>query len=354
MPDPDNRPAALVTGAAGFIGSHLVRELLQRGRVRVVALDDLSGGYRRNVVDGVEFVEASVTDSETLGRLFDQHRFRYVYHLAAYAAEGLSHFIRRFNYTNNVIGSVNLINEAVRHQVDCFVFTSSIAVYGAVEPPMREDQVPRPEDPYGIAKYAIELDLGAARHMFGLPSVIFRPHNVYGEFQNLGDPYRNVIGIFMNKVMSGEPMTIFGDGTQRRAFSYVGDIVPSIAESPWIAEARNETFNVGAEARSSVNELADAVAQAMSSPGHPVVHLPARNEVTVAYSDHDKSHRVFGHGAQTTLAAGLRRMATWAREVGIQRGQPFQGVEVTRGLPPSWAALLGDDASPAPRRDMGP
>src|SRR5262249_13668214 len=140
-------PAALVTGAAGFIGSHVVRALRAQGRVEVVALDDLSGGSRRNLPEGVEFVEGSVTDPALLGRLFDRHHFRYVYHLAAYAAEGLSHFIRRFNYTNNVIGSVNVINEAVRHQVDCFVFTSSIAVYGAIEPPMREDQVPRPEDP---------------------------------------------------------------------------------------------------------------------------------------------------------------------------------------------------------------
>src|SRR5262249_46273576 len=159
---------------------------------------------------------------------------------------GLSHFIRRFNYTNNILGSINLINESVRHEVECFVFTSSIAVYGAITPPMREDQAPRPEDPYGIAKLAVEYDLAAARHMFGLPYVVFRPHNVYGEYQNLGDPYRNVIGIFMNRVMSGEPMTIFGDGTQRRAFSYVGDIAPIIAGSPWVPAARNEVFNIGA------------------------------------------------------------------------------------------------------------
>src|SRR5262249_61072069 len=137
--------------------------------------------------------------------------------------------------------------ESVRHEVECFVFTSSIAVYGAVEPPMREDQTPRPEDPYGVAKYAVELDLAAAHEMFGLPYVIFRPHNVYGEYQNLGDPYRNVIGIFMNQVMSGKPMTVFGDGTQGRAFRYVGDIAPGIAEAPWAAGGRHEGVSVTAE-----------------------------------------------------------------------------------------------------------
>src|SRR5271166_2604250 len=226
LADSSSLPRALVTGAAGFIWSHVVRALLAQGRVEVVALDDLSGGFCRNILAGVEFVEASITDHAQLARLFQRHRFRYVYHLAAYAAEGLSHFIRRFNYTNNVLGSINLINEAVRHEVECFVFTSSIAVYGAVTPPMREDQRPCPEDPYGVAKLAVELDLAAARHIFMLPHVIFRPHNVYGEFQNLGDPYRNVIGIFMNQIMQGRPMTVFGDGTQRRAFSYVGDIAP--------------------------------------------------------------------------------------------------------------------------------
>ena len=133
-----DRPTALVTGAAGFIGSHLTRQLVDGGRVRVVALDDLSGGFRDNLPADVTFVEGSVTDAALVADVFQQHQVRYVFHLAAYAAEGLSHFIRRFNYTNNVIGSINLINEAVRHEIDCFVFASSIAVYGPIKPPMRE------------------------------------------------------------------------------------------------------------------------------------------------------------------------------------------------------------------------
>ena len=172
-----------------------------------------------------------MTDHEPLAALFEAERFDYVYHLAAYAAEGLSHFIRRFNYRDNLIGSVNLINEAVKHDVKCFVFTSSIAVYGAGQLPMDEAMIPLPEDPYGISKYAVELDLRAAHEMFGLNYVIFRPHNVYGEGQNLGDRYRNVLGIFMNQIMQGLPLTIFGDGEQTRAFSYISDVAPYIARS---------------------------------------------------------------------------------------------------------------------------
>jgi UDP-glucose 4-epimerase len=331
---------ALVTGAAGFLGAHVVRALLRRTELRIVALDDLSGGFRQNLPDGVEFIQASIVDQAAMARLFNQHRFRYVYHLAAYAAEGLSHFIRRFNYLNNVIGSINLINEAVRHEIECFVFTSSIAVYGAVPPPMREDQRLYPEDPYGIAKLTVELDLAAANHMFGLPYVIFRPHNIYGEFQNLGDPYRNVIGIFMNQILQDKPLTIFGDGTQERAFSYVGDISPLIADAPWIAGARTEIINIGTDSSCSVNELAAEVCRAMGKPNHPVVHLPARKEVHVAYSDHGKANRLFGAYRQTKLLDGLQKMAAWTRLVGAQQSRPFDAVEISRNLPASWLPLL--------------
>src|SRR5437867_8276052 len=335
-----DRPAALVTGAAGFIGSHLTRALAADGRVRVVALDDLSGGFRDNLPPDVTFVEGSVTDATLVARVFQEHCIRYVFHLAAYAAEGLSHFIRRFNYTNNVIGSMNLINEAVRHEIECFVFTSSIAVYGPITPPMRETDVPTPEDPYGIAKLSVELDLAAAHRMFGLRYVIFRPHNVYGEYQNLGDPYRNVLGIFMNQIMQHKPMTIFGDGTQQRAFSYVGDLVGAMAESPWVPAASCQTFNIGAEVPYSVNELAIAVALAMDAPDHSIEHLPSRHEVHTAYSDHAKARRVFGIEKQTPLDVGLRRMADWAKAGGVRSSRPFRTVEIMRDLPERWRQLL--------------
>jgi UDP-glucose 4-epimerase len=316
------------------MGAHVVKELLAMGHT-VVALDDLSGGFADQVDPRATFVQGSINDHDLVERLFAEHRFDQVYHLAAYAAEGLSHFIRRFNYQNNLIGSINLINASVRHEVKCFVFTSSIAVYGALKPPMREDMVPRPEDPYGVAKLAVEMDLYAAHHMFGLNYVIFRPHNVYGEYQNLGDRYRNVVGIFMNQLMQGQPLTVFGDGHQQRAFTYVGDIAPLIARSAMTPEAYGEVFNVGADTPYTVNELATLVMEAMGMKGE-LRHLEARNEVVFAFSDHSKAARVFGAQRETTLAEGLARMTPWAKAVGARKSGTFDNIEIERNLPPSW------------------
>lgn len=329
---------SLITGGAGFIGSHVARWCLEMGH-EVVVLDDLSGGLRKNVPERATFVNGSVTDRELIQQMFAGERFDYIYHLAAYAAEGLSHFIRHFNYTNNLIGSVNLINEAVKHEVKCFVFTSSIAVYGAGQLPMTEEQVPQPEDPYGIAKYAVELDLASSNHMFGLPFVVFRPHNVYGEHQNIADRYRNVIGIFMNQIMQKKPMTVFGDGRQLRAFSHIDDVAPQIARCVEVPEAMNQVFNIGANTPRTVLDVADGVAQAFGvSP--EIEFLPARNEVVEAYASHDKALRTFGAGPNIALEEGLDRMARWARLVGPLTTEPFTEIEVSRNMPPSWAAIV--------------
>jgi UDP-glucose 4-epimerase len=205
---------------------------------------------------------------------------------------------------------------------------------------MTEDAVPQPEDPYGIAKYAVELDLKEAHEMFGLNHVIFRPHNVYGENQNLGDRYRNVIGIFMNQIMQGQRMTIFGDGSQTRAFSYIDDVAPVIAASIARPACYNQVFNVGADKPYSVSELANVVAKAMGVLPQ-IEKLEARNEVVHAYSAHEKVHKHFGDLIKNvSLEDGVNRMAAWAKKTGARQGRPFEGIEVPRNLPPSWAKLI--------------
>ena len=333
---------ALVTGGAGFIGSHVAAELLSLG-YEVVVLDDLSGGFRDNIPSGAEVEIGSILDRPLIDSLFQTRRFSHVFHLAAYAAEGLSHFIKNFNYRNNLLGSVNLINAAVNYDVKYFVFTSSIAVYGNASLPMHEDMTPAPEDPYGIAKYAVEMELRATHEMFGLDYIVFRPHNVYGEHQNTGDRYRNVIGIFMNQALNNQPMTIFGDGTQTRAFSYISDVAPTIARSIQVPDARNEVFDIGADIPYSVSDLSRVVAEAMGVP-LAVAHLPERNEVKNAYSSHEKVRRVFGSSNPVQLAEGVRRMGAWVRKVGTRKSRGFDEIEIERGMPPIWTGVAGEEA----------
>ena len=330
----EKKKTVLVTGGAGFIGSHVARHCLEMG-FGVIALDDLSGGFEDHLPEGVNFVQGSVTDHQLITSLFNEHHFDYVYHLAAYAAEGLSHFIRRYNYNTNLIGSINLINESVKHKVKCFVFTSSIAVYGKGQLPMTEEMTPIPEGPYGVSKYAVELDLKAAHEMFGLNYVIFRPHNVYGENQNIGDKYRNVIGIFMNQIMQGKKLTIFGDGTQTRAFSYIDDVAIPIAKSVTIPGAYNEVFNIGADKPYSVNELAQVVCKELGV-APDINYLSARNEVLHAYADHTKAHKVFGDPTGISLSEGIAKMAAWAKKVGARQSQEFDNIEITEKLPDGW------------------
>jgi len=325
----------LVTGGAGFIGSHVTDNLVNLG-YEVMVLDDLSGGFHENIHPNAVFIHGSINNYELIDQIFSQNKFDFVYHLAAYAAEGLSHFIKRFNYENNLIGSVNLINASIKNDVKCFVFTSSIAVYGSSpELPMTEETNPHPEDSYGIAKLAVEQELRTCKEMFGLNYIIFRPHNVFGERQNIGDKYRNVVGIFMNQILQGKPMSVFGDGQQTRAFSYIGDLSPIMAESIENPNAYNQIFNIGADQPYSVNELAGAVAKAMGE-NLVVNHLPARNEVQDAYSSHKKLDQVFGIREKHTLEQGLEIMAAWVKEHGARKSSKFKNIEIEKNFPKAW------------------
>lgn len=351
----------LVTGAAGFVGSHVAQHCRDLG-MTVVALDDLSGGFKANLPDGVNFVKGDIKDAMLLERLFKEYKFDYVYHLAAYAAEGLSHFIRSFNYRTNLVGSVELLNQAVKHKVNCFIFTSSIAVYGSIndlsqmQNPNRslktsgqkqktldeakgltEEDTPTPEDPYGIAKYAFEMDLRASKELFGMDFIVFRPHNVYGPHQNMFDKYRNVVGIFINQIFHGKPMTIFGNGEQVRAFSYIDDVAPVIARGPLVPKARNEVFNVGGDKPYTVNELASSIGKAMGVPDHPIDLQPARMEVEVAVSKHDKVKEFYKSAEPLLLQEGLEKTVSWYKDKGqLFKPVEFATVEIIEQMPPSW------------------
>jgi UDP-glucose 4-epimerase len=201
--------------------------------------------------------------------------------------------------------------------------------------PLSESTIPHPEDPYGISKYAVELDLRAAEAMFGMPYTVFRPHNVYGEAQNIADRYRNVVGIFMNRLLQGQSMPVFGDGLQSRAFSHVDDVAPYIAAAPRVPVSVNATYNIGSDTVTTVRDLAHLIAAAFGRPA-VLEHLEARNEVVHAHSDHSRFRADFHPRDEVPLEVGLRRMADWVRSRGPAVPTVFKGIEIHDRLPASW------------------
>jgi len=318
----------LVTGGAGFIGSHVARLLLGQGH-QVVVVDDLSGGWLDSVPDGVSFRQVDLANANRVENLWASESIDVVFHLAAYAAEGLSHFVRRFNYENNLLASANLINGALEYGCDKFVFASSMAVYGDQMPPFIESMPLKPVDPYGIAKAAVEQDLAVAGVTHGLDWVVVRPHNVYGQGQNLGDPYRNVVGIFMRQAMAGQPLTVFGDGLQTRAFSHIDDVAPALVAAAGLS---CEVVNVGGDQRTTILELAEKVA---GLTGADIEFLPPRHEVAHAFCNHTKARRLLGFQPEVTLDEGLAGMWEWAQTVGV-RWSDTPNIEVYEGLPGVW------------------
>lgn len=322
----------LVTGGAGFIGSHVVDALVGM-KQEVTVLDDLSAGARENVHPKAGFVLGSITDHQLVRSLFQVARFSHVFHLAAYEAEGLSSFVKRFNYQNNLIGSVNLLNAAVTYGVSRVVFTSSVAVYGCRAGPLTEDLAPEPMDSYAIAKYAVERELAVCLHMFRLEYVVFRPHSLFGERQNLDNCHDNAVGAFTSQLSRGNTLTVYGDGEQTRGFTYIGDVATAIARSAFVPQARNQVFNIGGDQRIRIHELAGEIGRALGIT--PIIrHLPAREEPAEPRCSHRKIESVLGWRAKTTIREGLSRMAPWVKTQLARPNPGVGGMETRKNLPP--------------------
>ena len=312
----------LITGVAGLVGANFAEYLLSKrqelGIDKVIGVDDLSGGYVENLdLKNVnfEFIKADLSDQEEQGLvdlIFKQNKIDYIFHFAAYAAEGLSPFIRQYNYTSNVITTTFLITLGIRYNVRRFVFTSSMATYGRNTTPFTEDMTPNPIDPYGIAKYACEMDLQVAYEQHGMEYCIILPHNIFGKYQNIWDPYRNVLGIWMYKATRGEPFTIYGDGEQTRAFSYIDDILPCLWMAAISENAKNERINLGGKNNISLNKAAELVKKITGTD--KVIYMEPRHEVKHAWSSYEKSERLLGYVENTSFEKGLELMWGWVKE----------------------------------------
>jgi len=324
----------LITGCAGLLGSHFSRHLLNNGH-EVVGVDNLLGGYREFVDERVQFEIIDLENRFTLEKLFMKHKIDYVYHFAAYAAVGLSPFIRNFNYMNNVIGSANVINACINHDVKKVIFTSSMDVYGTQAVPYTEDMIPMPEDPYGIAKYAIEMDLAAAKRIFDLRYSIVRPHNVFGIYQNIWDKYRNVLGIWIRQILAGQPITVYGDGSQVRSFSDVAEYMLPFEKLMTLGDS--EIYNLGADQHMTIGDAAELMKKCAKEFGYKtsIVNLPKRDEVHTAYCDHAKAKRVLGFSDNTTVENLIYKMMDWAETQPAREVRDLD-TEITKNLYPYW------------------
>ena len=324
-----------VTGCAGLLGANYTRHLLANGH-EVIGIDDLSGGYKAFVTKGenFSFVKLNLERRKKIVDLFEEHKPEVLVHFAAYAAEGLSPFIRNYNYRNNLICSANLINECIKHDTK-FIFTSSMAVYGEQEPPFTEDKRPQPIDPYGIAKYAVECDLKLAHEQFGLRYNIVRPHNVLGIYQNIWDKYRNVIGIFIRKTLNGQPILVYGDGEQTRAFSDIKYYMEPFDRL--LTEYDGETFNIGADKYFTLNEVAEAVQKVGKKYGYevPIEHGEPRHEGKHAYCDHTKAKSMLQFSDGTNLEELIESMFVWAMKQPNRKVKNME-YEVTKDIYDYW------------------
>ena len=326
----------LITGVAGLIGARLADYLIEnQPNCEVIGIDDLSGGYTENLNPKVKFIEANLINQVTLAQTFEKYKPDYVFHLAAYAAEGLSPFIRNFNYQNNLVATANIVNECIKHDVKRLVFTSTLAVYGHGEGGMFDEVFrPAPIDPYGVAKFGCEMDIQIAGEQHGLDWCIIRPHNVYGIKQNIWDKYRNVLGIWMYQHMNGESTTIFGDGEQTRAFSYVDDILEPMWNAAILPQASKEIINLGGIEEHTINEankILSEIAGSMNTTYHE-----QRHEVKHSIPTWKKSVEILGFKHRTSLKEGLTKMWEWAQEQPKRERFVWPSYELDKGIYKYW------------------
>lgn len=325
----------LVTGAAGFMGSWLVDELLKRG-YDVVGVDDLSGGFQRNVNKKSKFVRLDLRDTKKTLDLVKKTKPDIIFHLAAYAAEGQSVFSPIQINDINISPMNNLLVAAVNENVDKFVFTSSMAVYGDQKPPFDEKMPRRPEDPYGCSKAYCERMLEIFNNIYGLRYTIIRPHNVYGPRQNILDPYRNVLAIWINRVMRGKPPIIYGDGKQKRAFSYIEDVTIPMVNAGLHKKADSKIINLGSDEVLTINSACKIVLGEMGSKLKPIHAEERPGEVKYAWSTVSLSKKILGYKTEHSLKEGVKKTISWARSIGPQTPTYRVPLEINKNVPSVW------------------
>lgn len=329
-----------LTGVAGFLGSHMADAFLKKGW-HVSGCDNLIGGYRDNVPNGVTFYQQDCLDLEGLTRI--TAGVDVIYHTACTAYEGLSVFSPSLVTANTTQISVNAMTAAIRNGVQRFVHCSSMARYGTQDTiPFTEDMICKPQDPYGIAKYAAELLLKNLAEVHGVDLVIAVPHNIIGPRQKYDDPYRNVASIMINLMLQGRQPVIYGDGTQVRCFSSIEDDVDCLIEFATNDRAVGEIFNIGPDEGSmTINDLAVEVARQLDFELAPMYMEGRPQEVKFATCSANKIRQYFGYQTKKTTEETIDSMIEYIKERGVRKFAYHLPVEiVSEKTPKTWSQKI--------------
>lgn len=322
------------------MGSHLAEYLANQGH-EVYGIDNESIGIRSNVPSNIKYAKIDMRWQGPMESLIEEVKPELVYHLACWAHEGLSQFMPVLITENNYNAFLNLIVPAIKNGMKRIVVCSSMSVYGKQKPPFNEKMKRKPEDIYAVAKTAMEEATEILADVHGFDYTIVRPHNVYGPKQMLHDPYRNVAGIFINRILNGKPPIIYGDGNQTRAFTYIDDVTPYLAKAGFIDEAKGEIINIGPTEEYTVNHLAETILRAFGSDLEPIHFADRPREVKHAYCTADKAEQLLGYKTTTTLEEGIRSMVEWAKQQGPKEFKYLDELELTgEKIPETWKDKL--------------
>lgn len=335
-----NDETILITGVAGLLGYNMAMWLLTHTNHYVIGVDAMYGWGNHNEIPSsvrYDFYNLDLANEcDRFNQIVNDNKVKYIYHFASYAAEGLSPFMRRFNYIQNTIASATVINASIIN--DCkLIYTSSMSVYGHgrcmnSNLTFNENDKPAPIDPYAIAKYGIEQDIQVAGDQHHLDWVIIRPHNVFGIGQNVNDRYRNVLGIWMHQTIIGEPLTIYGDGEQERAFTYIDNILEPLYMAK---DLTHEIINLGGSKGTTINEACKIMSVVTGNTD--VIHLEPRREVKRAVPDPSKSIKLLNYKDTISLEDGIRKMWDWVRlEHKVKDWYVWDTFELDKGIYSYW------------------
>ena len=324
-----------ITGIAGFLGSHLAKRLINIGH-EVYGNDSMIQGELDNLPKNINFNKTDCCDYDEMSKNLEG--IDIVYHCAATAHEGLSVFSPNFITKNIYQASISVITASIINKVKRFVFCSSMARYGNQKSPFKEDMLPKPEDPYGIAKVAVEDTLKLLCEVHSMDYNIAVPHNIVGPNQKYDDPFRNVMSIFINRNLQNKPSIIYGDGNQKRCFSYIDDVIFCLEKLALDKKISKEIINIGPDEETiTINELAKIVANETGYNGKPLYVAGRPQEVLEASCSSDKARKLLEYKTKTSLKNSVKLTTDYIRKKGVKEFIYNLPVEIkTSKTPETW------------------